>query len=65
MNSPDELWGMDAKSKALTLRKIGQDDAKWEIYYQDDLTGEQWVMDYPNSELHGGGAPRLRPVVGN
>ena len=31
------------------------------VEYIDDATGERWVMDYPQSELHGGGPPRLRP----
>lgn len=42
------------------MKKIGQDDSGWEIYYEDERTGDRWVMDYPNSEQHGGGSPRLR-----
>lgn len=63
MSSIKEYWGAEAKKKAAELRKIGQDDSKWEIYYEDDGTGDRWILDYPESELHGGGAPRLRKIV--
>ena len=32
----------------------------WETEYEDPKTGAIWVMDYPHSEYHGGGSPRLR-----
>ena len=32
----------------------------WEIEYLDPSTGDRWLMDYPHSEMHGGGPPRLR-----
>jgi hypothetical protein len=55
------LNGADAvKYAAARLRKLRVDPASWEIEYVDDSTGETWVMDYPNSELQGGGSPRLR-----
>ena len=46
------------------LREVGGDSKTWEVYYVDDRTGETWVMDYPESEQHGGGTPRLvkRPL---
>lgn len=42
------------------LKRIRVDADNWEVEYIDDSTGELWVMDYPESELHGGGSPRLR-----
>jgi Immunity protein 27 len=42
------------------LRKVKVNAGTWEVDYVDDLTGETWVMDYPNSEPQGGGSPRLR-----
>lgn len=60
MNRDDEYRGSVAVEKASSMKKVGQDDSGWKIYYQDDRTGDQWVMDYPDSGQHGGGSPRLR-----
>ncbi|MGH8570805.1 MAG: Imm27 family immunity protein [Gammaproteobacteria bacterium] len=30
----------------------------------DDGTGDRWLLDYPESEQHGGGSPRLRKLSG-
>lgn len=60
MNRDDEYRGSVAVDKALGMKKVGQDDSGWEIYYEDERTGDRWVMDYPNSGQHGGGSPRLR-----
>jgi hypothetical protein len=46
--------------KASSLTKVSQDESGWEVYYDDDRTGEHWIMDYPDSGRHGGGGPRLR-----
>jgi hypothetical protein len=63
MNVENEFWGAEAKKKAAELRKIGQDESKWEVYYEDDHSGERWVLDYPDSESQGGGSPRLRKIT--
>jgi hypothetical protein len=60
MNHDDEYRGAVAYQKAAKLKKVGQDQSGWEVYYDDDRTGEHWVMDYPDSGQHGGGDPRLR-----
>ena len=44
------------------LRKVGVDAERWEIEYIDDGTGDRWLLDYPESEQHGGGSPRLRKL---
>ncbi|MFH0341547.1 MAG: Imm27 family immunity protein [Chromatiales bacterium] len=44
------------------MRKVGVDADRWEIEYIDDGTGDRWLLDYPESEQHGGGSPRLRKV---
>jgi len=65
MNSESrrEYEGAEAKVFAETmLRKIRTDSTKWEILYEDPKTGDCWIMDYPNSNEHGGGSPRLRLV---
>lgn len=64
MNRDDEYRGPVAVEKASGMKRIGQDDSGWEIYYEDERTGVRWVMDYPNSGQHGGGSPRLRRLPG-
>ncbi len=44
------------------LRKIRSNIDTWETEYICEETGETWLMDYPNSEQHGGGSPRLRKL---
>ncbi|SHN12734.1 Imm27 family immunity protein [Roseibium suaedae] len=56
----DEYVGADALSRRTKLTEIRVDPEKWETLYQDMETGDLWVLDYPNSHLHGGGSPRLR-----
>jgi len=63
MTTPGELNGRDALDYAKRLRKVREDATGWEIEYIDDATGERWLMDYPQSYLHGGGPPRLRRVA--
>lgn len=58
---PVELLGAEAMSYvSQRLRKLSVSEDAWEVLYLDDATGEEWVLDYPESELHGGGVPRLR-----
>lgn len=52
----------DLNQKIASLKKIGVNGEKWEKYYLDEQTGEKWIEDYPQSELQGGGPPRLRMV---
>lgn len=59
--TPQELEGKEAVDFAERhLRKLQANPQTWEIEYEDPSTGERWVMDYPHSEAHGGGSPRLR-----
>ena len=44
------------------LRKIETNSDTWETTFVHKETGEIWIMDYPNSEHHGGGIPRLRKL---
>jgi len=60
MNNDDELRGEQAVRRAETMRKVRVNQDKWETEYLDEESGERWVMDYPDSALHGGGTPRLR-----
>lgn len=59
--TPGELNGKEAYDFAEThLRKVNSKD--WEIEFEDPRTGELWLMDFPQSEYHGGGPPRLRKL---
>jgi hypothetical protein len=55
-----EFIGEAALRYANTLKKVRVDADAWTIWYFDEVTGEVWVMDYPESEIHAGGSPRLR-----
>ena len=59
----DQLEGKEAITFAERhLRKLQGHGLNWEVAYEDPRTGEKWLMDYPNSEAHGGGSPRLRKL---
>jgi hypothetical protein len=61
--TPQEFEGKEAYDFAQQhLEKLSVDSTSWEIEYRDSLSGEKWIMDYPHSEYHGGGSPRLRKV---
>lgn len=61
MTTKSEFSGAEAIQYAERhLRKHRVNAATWEIEYIDPITGEEWLLDYPQSELHGGGPPRLR-----
>ena len=53
------LRGDAAIAKTLKLKKISVDASGWVTSFKDDETNETWVLDYPESEHHGGGSPRL------
>lgn len=44
------------------LKKIKSDKSGWFILYQDELDGKYWELSYPESELQGGGVPKLQKV---
>jgi hypothetical protein len=56
-----ELHGNEALVYARErLKEVRTDVQNWTTEYLDESTGERWLMDYPRSELQGGGPPRLR-----
>ena len=60
---PTQLTGNAAKEfAASTLEKVRTNAADWTVEYRDPRDGSLWIMDYPQSELHAGGPPRLRRV---
>lgn len=48
--------------KLETFKEIKVDPINWVAYYIDESTAEKWIKEYPHSEYHGGGAPRLRLI---
>lgn len=60
MSADEEYKGAEALSQAQKLIKIRTDPDKWETEYRNDVTGEVWILDYPDSGQQGGGSPRLR-----
>jgi len=41
------------------LTHVAADDSGWMNLYRDPLTGGYWELTYPQSEMHGGGPPKL------
>ena len=44
------------------LVEIGRDASGWLTLYRDPNDGRLWELDYPQSERHRGGPPRLRVI---
>lgn len=67
------LDGAEAREYATEhLVQTGATDFEsWTVAYECPDTSRVWLQDYPHSEYHGGGSPRLRqldssgaPIVG-
>jgi hypothetical protein len=41
------------------LDELGRDTTGWDILYRDPQDGRLWELTYPQSDMHGGGPPRL------
>jgi hypothetical protein len=62
--SIDSLEGEEAEKYSREhLVKVRTDANTWETFYVCPETGKRWIKDYPRSELHGGGPPRLRALA--
>lgn len=58
-----QLEGNEAEAYANEhLRQVSVDNKTWEVVFECPETGKQWLMDYPESEQHGGGPSRLRAL---
>lgn len=44
------------------LREIATDPSGWDVLYQDSNDGRYWELTYPQSEMQGGGPPKLTYV---
>lgn len=57
----NELNGEEARAFAEEhLQKVRVNSESWTVEYINPETNEKWLMDYPESEQHGGGSPRPR-----
>jgi hypothetical protein len=62
-NDIDELMGNDVQDYCTNhLKQVAVNGESWQITYICPETDIQWLEDYPNSEYHGGGSPRLRKL---
>lgn len=41
------------------LDEVGRSDDGWSVLYLDRRDGRYWELTYPDSDMHGGGAPAL------
>lgn len=63
-SDPSEYIGNEARAYADDhLEQVDVDPVTWTVEYRDRRNGSRWLMDYPQSELHGGGPPRLRRMT--
>lgn len=44
------------------LVELARDASGWETVYRDPADDRLWECDYPHSNRHGGGPPRLRNI---
>lgn len=56
------LSGALQDEKINSLKEVKVDSINWKIFYLDPLSGEKWIKEYPNSEMHGGGPSILRRI---
>lgn len=51
--------GSEAIQLSTSMQKIKVDAENWTVFYYDKGSNAFWALDYPESELQGGGSPRL------
>lgn len=56
------LEGDEMYKKIETLKQVSIDGVNWQIYYLDEISGEKWIKEYPESQYHGGGSSQLRLI---
>ena len=44
------------------LKKVKADQSGWNILFRDPSDGRYWELTYPESEIPGGGPPRLSAI---
>lgn len=62
----NELNGIEAQKYARDhLIKLSVNPQTWEISYKCPEKDILWILDFPFSEMHGGGPHRLRKIHNN
>ena len=57
---PSKIYRGAAANERLTgLQRVWSDPSGWESVFINETTGACWRLDYPDSDYHGGGTPRL------
>lgn len=56
----DDVCARIEELTRLHLRELGRDASGWDALFVDPDDGRFWELIYPESGLHGGGAPELR-----
>jgi hypothetical protein len=59
---PDEVTKRIEYLTERVLARIGASNDGWSTLYYDNSNGRYWELTYPQSEMHGGGAPRLKVI---
>lgn len=49
-------------NEVLTKITFSREYGSWETLYLDPNDGRYWELTYPQSEMHGGGPPRLTSI---
>ena len=44
------------------LIEVSEDESGWNKLYKDPEDNRYWELTYPESEIHGGGAPQLENI---
>ena len=57
----DEVCQRIEKLMANYLRKVAE--GNWKTLYQDPKDNRYWLLNYPHSDWHGGGPPRLEMIT--
>lgn len=58
----EEYYGEEALNKISAMRHMTSHEGNWTKLYFDPVFQNEWILDYPDSELHGGGIPRLKKL---
>ena len=58
--SADTVCDRIAELTERHLTKIATASGGWETLFQDPDDGRYWELTYPQSDLHGGGPPKLK-----
>lgn len=56
------LYGEFMEQKIRSLQQLGTNELRRETYFIDKDTGDKWIREYPDAEMHEGATAQLRKV---